>query len=299
MNFEEDIREFVLRNLPHDSNFTAELRAKTPQDLLIIYGNWRSRLVSIGLRRVHRSKALIVNPLSMDARYKPGLEAIIAKLENGQDVTPHLSRGIRYGYKPPGDSSGRQDLDLLLNDWGVHHLHISADVEGDGFVARTGPLLFAVFRPDDAYLIDIIEHGGWTRDHVIETIVAEWPDEKLVWEIKGIVPSGKTLSETERKNLRNNHMSAFFEIRGKTYMPAGGLTTAGTSTQNTISVQRLFRTLKLFKEQLLSDPDVLKNAAAQHSMMLPARPDLHFAFFPEGGYGVIEAQTGMRFLLGQ
>jgi hypothetical protein len=188
MNFEEDIREFVLGNLPHDPSFTAELRAKTPPELLIIYGNWRSRLVSMGPRRVHRSKALVANPLSADARYKTGLDAIIAKLENGQDVTPHLSRGIRYGYKPPSGSRSRQDLDLLLNDWGVHHLHLSDVIEGDGFVGRTGPLLFAVFRPDDAYLIDIIDHGGWTRDHVIETMVAEWPNENLVWELRASFP---------------------------------------------------------------------------------------------------------------
>jgi hypothetical protein len=94
-------------------------------------------------------------------------------------------------------------------------------------------------------------------------------------------------------------LNSYFEIGGKAYMPAGGLTTAGTSTKNTISVQRLLRTLKLFEQQLTSNPDLLKTAAAQHSNTLPAQPDLHFAFFPQGGYGVVEAQTGLRFLLGQ
>jgi len=110
MNFEEDIREFVLGNLPHDPGCTVELRAKTPQDLLIIYGNWRSRLVSMEPRRVHRSKALIANLLSIDAQYKAGLDAIISKLENGHDVTPHLSRGIRYGYKPPAMAAAARTL---------------------------------------------------------------------------------------------------------------------------------------------------------------------------------------------
>jgi hypothetical protein len=98
MNLEEDIREFVLKSLPHDPKFTAELQAKTAQELLVIYGNWRSRLVSMSPRQVHRSNVLMANPLSSDLRYKPGLDAIVAKLLNGQDVTPHLSRAIRYGY---------------------------------------------------------------------------------------------------------------------------------------------------------------------------------------------------------
>jgi hypothetical protein len=297
MNLEEDIREFVLKSLPHDPKFTAELQAKTAQELLVIYGNWRSRLVSMSPRQVHRSNVLMANPLSSDLRYKPGLDAIVAKLLNGQDVTPHLSRAIRYGYKPTNSGRNRQDLDLLLNDWGVHHLHLSTAIEADGFVARTGPLLFAVFRPDDAYLIDIIDHGGWTRNHVIETIVAEWPSENLVWEMKGVLPSGRTWSEAERKDLRNAHISSYLEIGGKLYMPAGGLTSAGTSVMNTMSVQRLFRTVRWFKDQLAKEPDFLKNAAAPSGITLPAEPDLHFEFFAEGGYGVVEKKTGLRFRL--
>ena len=130
-------------------------------------------------------------------------------------------------------------------------------------------------------------------------MVAEWPNQNLVWEFKGVIPSGKTTTEADRKALRNAYINSYFEIGGKAYMPAGGLTSAGTSTQNTMSVQRLFRTLKSFKEQLADNPDLLKNAAAQYGITLPAQLDLHFAFFPNGGYGIQEAQTGLRFLLGQ
>lgn len=300
MDLGGDIREFVVNSLPHDPKYTSELRAKTPQELLIIYGNWRSRLVSMGPRQTHCSQALDVNPLSNDPRYKSGLDAIISRLEAGHDVTANLSRGIRHGYRPPTNAGkgDRQDLDLLLNDWGVHHLHLSTVVEADGFVKRTGPLLFAAFKPDHAFLIDIIEHGGWTRDHVIQTMVAEWPNEDLVWELKGIIPSAKRTSESDRKALRNAHVNSFFEKDGKAYMPAGGLTTAGTSTRNTRSVQGLLRTLKWFEQQLDNDPDYLKKAGAQNGITLPANPDLHFQFFPAGGYGVIETQTGLRFVLG-
>ena len=89
MDLGEDIREFVLNSLPHDPQYTSELRAKTAQELLIIYGNWRSRLVSMGPRQIHCSEALDANPLSNDPRYKPGLDAIISKLKRIPVILKH------------------------------------------------------------------------------------------------------------------------------------------------------------------------------------------------------------------
>jgi hypothetical protein len=45
-----------------------------------------------------------------------------------------------------------------------------------------------MFRPNTAYLIDIVDHGGWTREHVFKTVVSAWPDQNLFWELKGILP---------------------------------------------------------------------------------------------------------------
>src|SRR5258707_7732605 len=58
--------------------------------------------------QIHCSQALDVNPLSNDPRYKPGLDAIISKLEDGHDVTTNLSRGLRHGNKQP-TTTGKGD----------------------------------------------------------------------------------------------------------------------------------------------------------------------------------------------
>ena len=288
----------MLANLPHDPAHTAELEKETAESLLIIYSNWRSRLFPAVPRRVHRSKALSASPLSSDQRYRAGLAEIAAKLENGQDLTPYLSRGIRHGYVPHRPGGRREDLDLLLNDWGVHHLHLSTATRTNGFVARTKHLLFAVIRPQDAYLIDIIGHGGWTRESVVEIMVREWPHANLALEMKGIISPEERLSETQRKSLRDKHVNASFEIDGKTYMAAGGLTSAGTSFLSTIGVQRLLRTLDAFEQMLKDNPDCLREAATKQDLILSSQRDLHFAFFPEGGYGVVDAKTGIHFQIG-
>jgi hypothetical protein len=71
----------------------------------------------------------------------------------------------------------------MLNDWGVHHLHISTQVGVDGYVRRGGPLLFPVFRPQVAYLIDIMGHRDWTRHHVLEMLATEWPNEGAIHDL--------------------------------------------------------------------------------------------------------------------
>jgi hypothetical protein len=298
MNLRQDIREYVLANLPHNPAYTAELETKTAESLLIIYSNWRSRLVPTVPRRVHRSKALSANPLSSDARYNAGLAQIAATLESGQDLTPYLSRGIRHGYIPRRPGSRRQDLDLLLNDWGVYHLHISVHIQADGFAARTKHLLFAIIRPRDAYLIDIVGHGDWTRQSVVEIMVREWPDANLAWEMKGIVSPNRALSDIERSNLRGNHTNASFGIDGKTYMAAGGLTSAGTSFMSVLGTQHLFRTLDAFEQMLRDNPDCLREAAAKQSLILSDEPDFKFEFLSEGGFGVVDKKTGIHFQIG-
>src|ERR1022692_4028820 len=99
------------------SKFNQDLAAKDASELLIIYGNWCNRLVKAQPRRVHESKALRANPHASDPKYGPGLAQIIAKLQNGEDISPHLSQRICWGYETAGASGdtllGRKDLDLM------------------------------------------------------------------------------------------------------------------------------------------------------------------------------------------
>ena len=81
--------------------------------------------------------------------------------------------------------------------------------------------------------------------------------------MKGVLSSGMTWSGAERKNLRVAHINPYFEVNGKIYIPAGGLTSAGTSLTNAMSVQRMFRAIKWFRKQLSDDPNFLKNATAR------------------------------------
>jgi len=209
---------------------------------------------------VHRSNALLNNTLATDQAYQLALEQIVANLESGQDITPFLSRGLKHGYESPNSRKpshlgGRRDLDLLLNDWGVHHLHLSTNLDSDNFVKRTKHVLFAVFRPSDAYLIDIMEHGDWTRDHILKVMIKDWPHAGLVHQLNGVVGLETPVYESDRKGIRNAGINTPFEFGGKVYMPAAGLTGAGTSVWITTAANRLFHAVASFRRQLTEDPE--------------------------------------------
>src|SRR5208283_2811230 len=130
-----------------------------------------NRLVKPQPRTVLKSTAFQQNLVT--AQRASDLAQIIDDIEQGRDLTKYLSRGVARAVAQVPGQSPRRDLDLMLNDWGVYHLHISSIVEADGFVKRDGPLLFASFKPHGAYLIDIMAHDDWTRRHILEVLACE------------------------------------------------------------------------------------------------------------------------------
>ena len=221
--------------------------------------------------------------------HRQGLDQLIEKIENGTDIAPHLSRGILCGFKPkdptkPKALLKRPDLDLLLNDWGIHHLHISTKLDKDGFVERRPshpprPLLFGIFRPDAAYLIDLMQHGDWTHTHLLEVAAREWPDAELVPELKGILPSSQPFSNEDRKPLRNAGISAPLERDGKVVAPIGFMSLAGTSIQTKSEVNRILGSLKRFLDQLTENPDYVADLLRQHGLPIPSKSRSSFHVF--------------------
>jgi hypothetical protein len=182
-DLEAAIRASVLRELPADSS--GELAAMPVRDLLIIYGNWLGRRVPPRLRTAHRSRQL---DSSIAAKaHQAELDALIAKIESGDDIKPHLSTAIETAYVPSAElaakpSKRERALDRMLADWGIHHLHLPSTLRPDGFTEPSDNLLFAVFRPEDAYLIGIYQHGDWALNELINVIVDNWPGAGIVHE---------------------------------------------------------------------------------------------------------------------
>jgi len=295
--FETDIRRHVITYLPHAPAHRGGLQAMPMRDLMDIYVNWNQRLVFPRPRRIHWSRALLENPLRRDPIHRADFSALVAKIRNGEELTPHLSKGVRHGYKPvdlttPKALSKRRDLDLLLNDWLIHHLHVSSKVGSDGFFVERGDLLlFAVFKPHDAYLIDLMGHKNWEHEHLLEVIVLEWPDRGLAGVLHGILP-GQPFSREDRKHQRNVGMATHLNIDGKVVVGAGCLSTAGTSGSAQHDAGRLQAGLSAFLHRIADNPNHVADILRARGQAVPDKLDLHFVFFRTGGYGIVDTQIG-------
>lgn len=291
MDFLNDVHEYVLSTLPYDAVERPTLAAKSAGQLLIIYLNWLNRLIPARPRTVRTSQALKKNPIA--TKRAAELAALIAKIETGGDLRPHLSKDVRCGFQTARKGKRRRDLDLMLNEWQVHHLHLSGVIEADGFVTRDNPLLFAVFTDTDAYLIDIYPHRSWTKDSVAHTLIDEWSDTSIVREIKGIVGVSHQVTPAERAQRRKAGInSPFISRNGKFYaIGHGGITSAASAILATMRANHIIRRLREIETTLSAEPHALDPQLIEHGITPSAAPDFHFAVLPDGVCGVTEKNS--------
>lgn len=288
----ESVREWVLQRLPIDQNdadLIAQLKAKDARGLLIVYHNWQGRLLSVEPRRVHRSTALDENPLSQ--QHQVCLDAIIADIKAGYPLTKYLSRGVNIAAPAQGNNPAlqrRRDLDLMLNSWGIHHLHLSTNVEEDGFVTRTNDLLYVVFQRTDAYLLDILPHGNWTSIHLLEVLVREFPDSGAFQILQGVNGLAREFDQDGLRVFRNKAVNAPIMIDGKAVMSRPGMMSTGTTIAATRDSDMLLEAIENFARIWDENPQQIRDAIATDAGTLPATPEFTFEIHETAGAGIFE-----------
>jgi hypothetical protein len=201
------------------------LAGKDAAQLLMIYANWRSRVPAPRPREVHI--AVGEDEVESWQGNAGAIDAIVNKIRSGEDIGSHLSRRVGVPFETGDALAKRNDLDLMLGDWGVHHLHLSTTAGADGFVKRTNDLLFAAFTPEAAYLLGVWSHGSWLEQDVVAKIVRNWPDAGLVHVAAFAQPKHSYDAKT-RAELRNAGVSVILDVDGKAVM-GHGMSIAGMS----------------------------------------------------------------------
>lgn len=192
------------------------------EEIIINYFNLRKRMISAIPRKVIFSKEF-----SCPEDKKEGLDLIIRKATNGEDLTPHLHTKIK---------SDPHYNDPLLNDWGIHHLHLGAIIQPNGFVNRTGPVLFARITDDNFYLIDVMDHSNgnqpWAKQKLFEIIHSNWP-ESINHNILNGIEMNFHPSDKDRTKLRKGGVFIPTQLPdGTIYFPiGGGCATSGKSVE--------------------------------------------------------------------
>ena len=187
-----------------EANFTLDLLVIARQHLAEDWGPEAERIAegcvllsffdSLRRRPAARPRRIwVADDFHCPLEFDPGWRALQEKVVNGDDIGPHLSIG----------HSSLKNLDGLLNEWGVHHLHLGTApyFKNRSYVERTGRLLVALITDDGFYAINVYPHRDhWESPSILESLHRNWPQVINRYQIKGI--QGETLRNEQRKNFR-------------------------------------------------------------------------------------------------
>jgi hypothetical protein len=196
-------------------------------EIVRMFLNFQSKLIEQIPRNVLTSKNIQNSSYSEDT--KKALAAIEHKFSVGEDVNPHLSKGLLNGTY----------MDQLFADWGIYHLHLNTNIDGNDnrFVKRSKYVLFVTLSGGTVYFVDIRPHGLKGEPHVfaqkslLQTIVEEWPWILEPYKIKDAISIKDEINDAKGiRKMRNGAVNLFHNINGGIYVPpGGGITPAGTS----------------------------------------------------------------------
>ena len=212
----------------------------SPDEVFITFYDAKNRRLSPKQRKFFAAPTLAVPP-----EHEAGFDLLKAKVEAGDDLSPHLSLRIESSDKPDG----------LLIDWGIYHFHLGTTPhkKAPNFMARTGPLLYARVTSDAFYAIAVVDHGSWTNKDLLEQLHAHFPESLEEFRMEGIVGLEHNNSEDDHALLRENGIVGFVSLEdGTVLMPPGlGFTSNGrTSVQATLWMHKARRMLGAYQRHV-------------------------------------------------
>lgn len=215
MDFVTDVRLFYAADL-QAVNYPLPTptgdRYRDAHRICVDHWNARVRRIEVRPRAVHWSRELRAREAAIAPTIRAGLAMAETELRSGTSLQPRLSRSL----------NNREFNDLMLHDFGLHHLHLGTALDATGLITRTGDLLIVLVRPDDVYLVDVRAHGCWSQQDLIEIIHVNWSHVLAPFRIN-IEPSGQSVTSEQRANLRRRRMNAALEMPdGVVYAGIGG-----------------------------------------------------------------------------
>ena len=259
-----------------------------PRAALYAYANLQRRLIDAVPRAVHESAALNRRILSTELR--AGVERVRAVLEAGGDLRPYQSKLV---------TKSATYEDHLLNDWGIHHFHLGALQPGATHCDRTGELLFAWIEEDRALLIDVLDHGSFEEQELLEIVHVEWPDVLRRFQMPLVTDIRPEFKGEERELLRKAGAMMATKLSDGTVLmpPGGGINTAATGAATVISVDSWVKQVRDLEEKSREAATAIAEAVAENTGTIPDRLLLKLRV-TEVGRVIVEEGSSLIFRFG-
>lgn len=223
--------------------------------LACLFFNVIARTIPAARRTVHTSRVLaakLADPQT-EASIVDAVREIARRSEAGASLRPFQSTRLTE----PG---GR---DLLLYDWGIHHLHVGPLHEPRSlrrarsrkeprrgyFTGRRDELLFAFVDGANLYLIDVLDHHAFEDRSLIEIVHREWPEVLRPYLAPGakpasrrVVPEEERMTPAQLRSMRSMFVLATTMDDGSVYVTPGGGTSMGGLSANAMAASCRFLT---------------------------------------------------------
>lgn len=237
MDFESDVADEIVRYFDKNSIKFDRERSTDASYMVERYFRARVKMIVSRPRSVHYSAELRATLDRLGERYRHPLARIEERFRTGGCLTEFLSAMAPNVDKP----------DAMLNDLGIHHLHIGAKRHPKAKrVERSASLLLVWVGVDDAYLIDIRPHPqrhnpddyGWSRQEYLDVIELNWPHLLDPYEVRGV--SGVSVSDSGRKELQRKNANVVTQVGNRAIAPpGGGMTGSGANLTHVWMATRL------------------------------------------------------------
>lgn len=265
-----------------------QTQKKDTRDLLTALFNLQDKTISVKRRIVHISNELKAKEI--EKPYNDYLKQIRNKFKNGKDINPHLST---MSVKP-------LKKDLLLYDWGIHHLHLNNKLNDKGFIERSDYILFFVLKEDDVYFIDVTKHKledrtEFSQQHLLGIVKRNWSHLLEPFKAKGFTGLSEKIDDKSHSLLRNSGVATLVEVDGEVFgLIGGGISTAKTNITHTRKTHEIFRSLRRLEDELRIRQKSLKELTSEFKI-----PSIEIDFkliIEDKSFYIVESHSGNKII---
>jgi len=210
-NFEKDLQHIMSSDMSSRGLNLAS--CDNLRQSIFNYLNTVRRIIPKQQYSIEISPRLKAKIKSLPQNLQVGIKSVISEASSGADLLPRHSRRIKNNdYSDP-----------LLNDWGIFHLHLGDTIESDGFIKRSGELLYVFIHKDHLYFLDVLKHE-WADRSLVEVIHKNWPNaisrHRLIGIdlVEDVAPTDANVSLFRKAGLSYLYKTA----DGTVYGPLGG-----------------------------------------------------------------------------
>lgn len=223
---------------------------------------YRSKLIPVCNRKVFYSKELLskISNNELQKEHVKILEEYKEGFKNGRDMNIFLSNNIKK----------TREIDFLLTVWHLYHLHMSGKfVENKEQMKnnRSDTQLLCIISPTAVYFVDVIPHPKKSKDyfdrsHLKIVINNNWEELIGLYLLAEVVPGTINFTVSSPEDIYQLYVKCgvniSFELEGKIYMLARGITAARTPLEITSYLEEINKRIKLIASRLKEQDEIYK-----------------------------------------